>query len=249
MSTAIQQAKLSLATSYPELAMDPLTYVPRHTLLTPSVDAVGYDFSFMSNSDTVGLMGVDTSTQPDRHQTPSSTLHSSWPQERLNSFESVSPSSWSWPVVQLLLDSRQPEPRVPSNSFTGVEALPSRDVARSLCQSALEDGCCLIRFVHEPSFYSMLDHIYDTDPCHYTRKDKSFLCLLFLVMSVGCLFSSGLVGTFDLSCYEGSITQGYACILRPFRTCNWRPTGANWFIGQFSSIQVGNYLIALNLVT
>lgn len=215
MSTAIQRAKLSLATSYPELAMDPLTYVPRHTLLTPSVDAVGYDFSFMSNSDTVGLMGVDSATHPDRHQTPSSALHFNSPHERLNSFESLSPSSWSWPVVQLLLDSRQTEPKIPKNTFTGVESLPSRDIARSLCQSALEDGCCLIRFVHEPSFYSMLDRVYDTHPYDYTRKDKSFLCLLFLVMSVGCLFSSGRIGTFDLSCYEGSITQGYAYISRP----------------------------------
>ena len=184
MSTVAQRAKLSLAASYPELAMDPLTHDPR---IAPIGDDVVYNLPLIPKLDTV----------------------ESQPQEQLNSFDSVSPSSWSWPVVQLLLDSR-PEFEFSRNSLIGIESLPSRDIAHYLCKSALEDGCCLTRLVHEPTFYSMLNYIYDTHPSQYTAEEKSFVCLLFLVMSVGCLFSSGRVGSFDLSCYESSITQGYA---------------------------------------
>lgn len=88
--------------------------------------------------------------------------------------------------------------------------LPSREVARRLCHNALEDGCALIRFVHEPSFYALFDRIYDTPPEQFTNEENSFLPLLYIVMSVGCLFSDDGAGTLDVSGYESAIGQGYA---------------------------------------
>lgn len=66
-----------------------------------------------------------------------------------------------------------------------------------------------MRFVHEPSFYAMLDRIYDTPAEQYSNEEHSFLPLLYIVMSVGCLFSDDGAGTLDVSGYESAIGQGY----------------------------------------
>ncbi|KAL4810328.1 fungal-specific transcription factor domain-containing protein [Aspergillus unguis] len=87
--------------------------------------------------------------------------------------------------------------------------LPPREVARRLCHNALDDGCALIRFVHEPSFYALLDRVYDTPPEQFTNEENSFLPLLYIVMSVGCLFSDDGAGTLDVSGYESAIGQGF----------------------------------------
>ncbi|KAL4897172.1 fungal-specific transcription factor domain-containing protein [Aspergillus ambiguus] len=87
--------------------------------------------------------------------------------------------------------------------------LPPRDVARRLCHNGLEDGCSLMRFVHEPSFYAMFDRVYDATPEQYTNEEHSFLPLLYIVMAVGCLFSDDGAGTLDVSGYESAIGQGF----------------------------------------
>ena len=55
----------------------------------------------------------------------------------------------------------------------------------------------------------MLDRIYDTPPEQYSNEEHSFLPLLYIVMSVGCLFSDDGAGTLDVSGYETAIGQGY----------------------------------------
>jgi len=55
----------------------------------------------------------------------------------------------------------------------------------------------------------MLDRIYDTPSEQYSNEEHSFLPLLYIVMSVGCLFSDDGAGTLDVSGYESAIGQGY----------------------------------------
>lgn len=95
-------------------------------------------------------------------------------------------------------------------AFPPTHDLPTREIAHRLCHNALDDGCSLMRFVHEPSFYAMLNRIYDTPWEQFTNQENSFLPLLYIVMSVGCLFSDdGPGGTLNLSGYENAIGQGY----------------------------------------
>jgi hypothetical protein len=56
----------------------------------------------------------------------------------------------------------------------------------------------------------MFDRIYDTPPEQFTNEENSFLPLLYIAMSVGCLFSDDGAGTLDVSGYESAIGQGYA---------------------------------------
>ncbi|KAL4906244.1 hypothetical protein BDW74DRAFT_151565 [Aspergillus multicolor] len=114
------------------------------------------------------------------------------------------------PALQHFLESPKSTSDSPQEpSLPPTHDLPPRDVARRLCHNALEDGCALIRFVHEPSFYALLDRVYDTPPEQFTNEENSFLPLLYIVMSVGCLFSDDGAGTLDLSGYESAIGQGF----------------------------------------
>lgn len=87
--------------------------------------------------------------------------------------------------------------------------LPSRATARRLCHNAIYDACCLMRFVHEPSFFALFDRIYDTPPEQFGNEENAFLPLLYIVMAVGCLFSDDGAGTLDKAGYESAINQGY----------------------------------------
>ncbi|KAL2867061.1 putative C6 transcription factor (Mut3) [Aspergillus lucknowensis] len=114
------------------------------------------------------------------------------------------------PALQHLLESPKSTSESPQeSSLPPTHDLPARDVARRLCHNALEDGCALIRFVHEPSFYAMFDRIYDTPLEQFTNEENSFLPLLYIVMSVGCLFSDDGAGTLDMGGYESAIGQGF----------------------------------------
>lgn len=67
--------------------------------------------------------------------------------------------------------------------------LPSKTVARRLTKVALRDACCLLHFVHQPSFDCSLDRIYETLPETYTMEDQGFLALLYLTLALGELYS------------------------------------------------------------
>lgn len=96
------------------------------------------------------------------------------------------------------------------SSLPPTHDLPPREVARRLCHNSIDHACSLMRFVHEPSFFAMLERIYDTPPDQFTNEENSFLPLLYIVIAVGCLFSEDGQGqgTLDLSGYEGAIGQG-----------------------------------------
>ncbi|MCJ1261011.1 hypothetical protein MMC22_000875 [Lobaria immixta] len=86
--------------------------------------------------------------------------------------------------------------------------LPTKDCARSLCGYALDDACALMRFVHQPTFYTMLDRIYDVQPEYFGNEENRFLPLLYAVMALGCLFAKAEDSQLQINGYESAIDQG-----------------------------------------
>lgn len=66
--------------------------------------------------------------------------------------------------------------------------LPSKDEAKQLCNYSLTRACSLLRFVHAPSFYVMVERIYNIPPESYGDQENLFLPLLYMVLALGCMF-------------------------------------------------------------
>ncbi|KAK2867874.1 hypothetical protein FQN49_003390, partial [Arthroderma sp. PD_2] len=90
-----------------------------------------------------------------------------------------------------------------------VHDLPSKEDARKFCTHALEDACCIMRFLHKPSFWEMFDRIYDTPLEQFSNEENSFLPLLYLALAVGCLFRGPGDCTLEKSGYESAVGQGF----------------------------------------
>jgi hypothetical protein len=86
-----------------------------------------------------------------------------------------------------------PDGRPPSTSGSataGAGELPSKHEVRTLCAFALTYGAGLVRILHQPSFYSQLDTMYDKPAHLYTDDDMRFLGLLYALMALGCVYRS-----------------------------------------------------------
>ena len=113
------------------------------------------------------------------------------------------------PNIPSMMDSSRSASESPLDSqLPGALDLPPKDVAKALCRNALDDCCALLRFVHQPTFYSKFEKIYNTDPERYTNTETKFLPLLYMVMAVGCMFSSADDNRLDVEGYEKGIGQG-----------------------------------------
>ncbi|KAK9775689.1 hypothetical protein SCAR479_07505 [Seiridium cardinale] len=70
--------------------------------------------------------------------------------------------------------------------------LPPKVIARRLCSHSLKYATCLLRIVHVPSFYTMVDRIYERPPGSYgsygTDEDRD-LALLYSVLALGCMYN------------------------------------------------------------
>ena len=86
---------------------------------------------------------------------------------------------------------------------------PTKEVARELCRSTLDDAVALMRFIHQPSFFRKFDRIFATDPDQFTTADIRFLPLLYFVMAVGCLFASAENSVLSSKGYEDATHQGH----------------------------------------
>ncbi|KAM5463145.1 Gypsy retrotransposon integrase-like protein 1 [Microsporum ferrugineum] len=90
-----------------------------------------------------------------------------------------------------------------------VHDLPSKQEAHKFCTHALEDACCIMRFLHKPTFWAMFDRVYDTPLEQYSNEENSFLPLLYLALAVGCLFRGPGDCTLEKSGYESAVDQGF----------------------------------------
>lgn len=109
-----------------------------------------------------------------------------------------------------------------STNSQGAE-LPSREVARQLCEYALDDAMALARLNHHPTFWKNFEKIYDTAPEDYGNKEHQFLPLLYVVMALGSLFARE-ERYLDAKGYDNAIDEG--CVVRrdtdgePLLTCS-----------------------------
>ena len=94
------------------------------------------------------------------------------------------------------------------NNLPNTHDLPVRDCARKLCEYALDDACALMRFVHQPTFYAMLDRVYDVAPDQFGNDENRFLPLLYSAMALGCLFAKAETSILQIEGYESAIDQG-----------------------------------------
>ncbi|KAG9688148.1 hypothetical protein KCU95_g9088, partial [Aureobasidium melanogenum] len=118
----------------------------------------------------------------------------------------------SRPMSQVFDSPRSLNPESPGVSVDGAVPgtdLPSRDVARDLCETAITDASVLMRAIHVPSFWASFDRMYNTPYENYTNQDHKFLPLLYSTMSVGCLFGSDEQSPLNQAGYETAIDQGF----------------------------------------
>jgi hypothetical protein len=130
-------------------------------------------------------------------------------QERFGNLVPGLQSSTGSRSISQLLESPKSQSESP-HDFTGppTHDLPPRAVANVLCRNMFDHACVLMRCVHEPSFFSMFDRIYDTPPDQFTNEEHTFLPLLYVSLAVGCLFSDGMEGNLGLNGYRSAIDQG-----------------------------------------
>lgn len=85
--------------------------------------------------------------------------------------------------------------------------LPSKNVARVLCEHSLDTACSLLRFVHQPTFYVMFERIYEVPVENFGNEENQFLALLYVVLALGCMF--GRQGDEYEQSYKAGIDHGY----------------------------------------
>ncbi|PIG82257.1 hypothetical protein AARAC_000006 [Aspergillus arachidicola] len=83
------------------------------------------------------------------------------------------------------------------------KSLPSKEVAYQLLRFALEDACALQKFVHEPSFYAMVEQMYNMPSELLQQNHPHSLALLFAALALGSHFSNEL----PLNLSQDSFTQ------------------------------------------
>ncbi|KAH8426887.1 putative C6 transcription factor (Mut3) [Aspergillus melleus] len=199
----------------------PQTLPPAHVNSRPTVAAAGpadaapehggcEESLLESMVDNSGFLDLDDQGHWDYHGHTSGVIFIRRLRKQLGAADISAPTLRSRSITQQMLDSPKSASESPQDAtLPPTHDLPPRDVARRLCYNALEDGCSLMRFVHEPSFFATFERVYDTPPEQYSNEENSFLPLLYIVMSVGCLFSDDRTGPLDLSGYESAIGQGF----------------------------------------
>lgn len=96
----------------------------------------------------------------------------------------------------------------PNPLRTNLQGLPSKEIARGLCENALDDACASCPFIHKPTFYGMLDKIYTLPPERFGNDENRFLPLAYATMALGCLFAKAEHSALQLQGYGGAMDQG-----------------------------------------
>ncbi|GAP90000.1 putative C6 transcription factor [Rosellinia necatrix] len=88
------------------------------------------------------------------------------------------------------LDSPRPTPSSPWATTPGpsISNLPPKERAIALCTESLDNATCLLRIVHKPTFYGMLDSLYDKPSDEYGTEDNRNLALAYSAMALGCMY-------------------------------------------------------------
>ena len=124
------------------------------------------------------------------------------------------------PIVSTMFDSPKSSMDSPyDGGHLSTLELPSQDIARALCTASLDRACSLLRFVHQPSFYAMVDRIYDIPAESFGDSENKFLPLLYTVLALGCMFHTepgeDPAGPVQ-NTYKAGIEQGWVPVLLCF---------------------------------
>lgn len=120
------------------------------------------------------------------------------------------------PYPATLLDSPRSLAGSPQDgSLPNTVDLPDKEVARILCEHSLDTACCLLRFVHQPTFYAMFERIYETPVESFGNEENQFLPLLYVVLALGCMFERQHDNE---QSYKTGIDHGYATFCSSIRT-------------------------------
>ncbi|TGJ79221.1 hypothetical protein E0Z10_g9535 [Xylaria hypoxylon] len=90
------------------------------------------------------------------------------------------------------LDSPRPAPSSPwatTPNPPSTHNLPSKERALALCSESLDNATCLLRIVHKPTFYGMLDDLYEKQSDDFGTEDKRNLALAYAAMALGCMYN------------------------------------------------------------
>lgn len=95
-----------------------------------------------------------------------------------------------------------------STALANCYDLPPKEVARNLCYFSLNCATCLLRIVHVPSFYEMVDKTYEKRPGTFSTEENRFLALLYAVMALGCMYDITTDQPNSLGDYQAALDQG-----------------------------------------
>ncbi|KAI0023141.1 fungal-specific transcription factor domain-containing protein [Xylariomycetidae sp. FL0641] len=114
------------------------------------------------------------------------------------------------PAGVLSLDSPRSassSPWEPTTAVPDIYDLPSKDRALALCAESLDNATCLLRIVHKPSFYEMLDSLYAKPAEAFLKEDNRNLALAYSAMALGCMYNVPDAEVADTSPYKISIEE------------------------------------------
>ena len=109
-------------------------------------------------------------------------------QDRINNLLQESSANDGWEPFDVWKAFDRPTP-IDKHIYTNEhsDCLPSRAAAQVLTDIALDDGCCLMSFIHRPTFSRLLDEIYVNGP--NSADANEFLPVLYAALALGTLFT------------------------------------------------------------
>ncbi|KAI2626713.1 fungal-specific transcription factor domain-containing protein [Hypoxylon sp. NC1633] len=153
------------------------------------------DAQLHSMIETVGHLDLDDKGDYDFHGSSSGSMFFKRMKEH---FRSLLGRDYQMPFLPrpprpgvATLDSPRPSSgsRASPAFVTNVYDLPPKERALALCSESLNNATCLLRIVHIPSFYKMLDGLYKKSADGFGAEDKRSLALAYSVMALGCMYN------------------------------------------------------------
>ena len=111
-------------------------------------------------------------------------------------------------VLPTVIDSPRSSDSPLSHSLSEPVDLPNKACAQSLCDVATRDALSLMRFIHRPTFNTMLNRIFDIPPEQWGNEENRYLPLVYAVMAIGSLFAKTENSKLQLEGYETAIESG-----------------------------------------
>ena len=84
----------------------------------------------------------------------------------------------------------------------------NKNCGKLLCERALDDALCLMRFMHRPTFFVMFDRVYDIPTEQWGNEEHKYLPLVYAVMALGSLFAKDENSRLEMEGYEIAIDSG-----------------------------------------